>query len=76
MSDTDKRDQANVNVGPLFENYVKKVRGEGNDVQENLADLLADLMHFAADQDDVSFDSALASAETHFAFEGPHEQDA
>lgn len=40
-----------------------------NDPQENLTDTLANMMHAAAESEDLDFDAALASAEQHFSAE-------
>jgi NTP pyrophosphatase (non-canonical NTP hydrolase) len=65
MVDNGKEADAVERMAPLFVRYVAAVRGDLNEQQTNLGDLLADLMHFAKGTG-LDFDEALASGERHF----------
>jgi hypothetical protein len=73
-SGTTKREAAAERMPAVLALYSSLVNGGGSDAQENLTDLLADLMHWAAatqedEEDRVDFDAALSSAQLHFDFE-------
>jgi hypothetical protein len=66
-----KAEEATARIDTLIAFYRQQVRDTDSDAETILADLLADLMHWAGvqrteDGDEVSFDTCVNKAEFHF----------
>ncbi len=67
MHGSTKQERSAERMAPLFEHYVSLIGG-GEDERTNLADMLADWMHWAK-ENEVDFDAALSSAQMHYEHE-------